>query len=64
MDGGLPPDDHAEGTRSRAGVCTWGGEATCGAAVEFSVRDRAGARWAACPGHLVDYVRDRLKHGA
>ena len=37
----------------------WGGS-TCKARAEFTVTDRAGARNAACPEHLLMFVRDRV----
>lgn len=39
--------------------CSWGGP-SCTAPAEFTVTDRAGARNAACPAHLVMFVRDRV----
>lgn len=39
--------------------CSWGGT-SCQATAEFTVVDRAGARNAACPDHLVTFVRDRV----
>jgi hypothetical protein len=40
-------------------ACSWGGS-SCMAPAEFTVTDRAAARNAACPEHLLMYVRDRV----
>lgn len=39
--------------------CSWGGS-SCASPAEFTVTDRAGARNAACPDHLLMFVRDRV----
>ncbi len=35
----------------------------CASPAEFTVTDRAGAGNGACAIHVVDYIRDRLRHG-
>lgn len=39
--------------------CSWGGP-SCLEPAEFTVTDRAGAHNAACPNHLLMFVRDRV----
>src|SRR3954466_470859 len=46
------------------GGCSWGGTTTCSNPAEFTVTDRRGSRFAACPDHLVMFVRDRVSKAA
>ena len=51
-----------DATRAPGGFdqrCSWGGS-SCVEPAEFTVTDRAGALDAACPTHLLTFVRDRV----
>ncbi|KAB8182555.1 hypothetical protein [Microbispora catharanthi] len=55
-------DDYRPGTKGHERRCSWGGS-SCASPAEFTVTDRAGAHNGACAVHVVDYIRDRLRHG-
>src|SRR3954454_683156 len=56
--------DSKESSIGSGGGCSWGGTTTCSIPVEFTVTDRRGSRFAACPDHLVLFVRDRVSKAA
>src|SRR4051794_9730727 len=56
--------DSKESSIGSGGGCSWGGMTTCSIPVEFTVTDRRGSRFAACPDHLVLFVRDRVSKAA
>ncbi|MFI6522038.1 hypothetical protein ACIBF1_41275 [Spirillospora sp. NPDC050679] len=54
--------DFTAGTKSADGRCAWGGP-SCEKEPEFTVTDRTGTNFGACDGHVLSYIRDRLKNG-